>query len=57
MNMLEIKQCPHGRMDGKCTHRCIFQDGKWKDEEIPTIEIEKQDDGKLIVICTDAEED
>ena len=56
MNIMEIKECPHGKHDAKCTKAgCVFQLDKWRGEETPTIEVEEHD-GKFVIVCTDADE-
>lgn len=60
MNMeLKIEKCPEGLVNGKCkTQDCIYQEGKWKGESIPNLEIEAIDakPGTYKITCQDMEE-
>lgn len=57
MEIMEIEKCPHGDHKAKCTKQgCVFQQDKWKGEDIPSVAIEEGDAGKYSIICEDAEE-
>jgi hypothetical protein len=52
---IEIKSCPEGLINGKCkTENCIYQEGKWKGEDVPSLEIEASEKaGEFKIICSD----
>ena len=43
MNMeVEIKNCPQGQVNAKCkTEDCIYQEGKWRGDNVPDLAIEQ----------------
>ncbi|MBK8396117.1 MAG: hypothetical protein IPL26_12885 [Leptospiraceae bacterium] len=58
MNMqIKIENCPEGLVNGKCkTEDCIFQEGKWKGENSPTLTIDHKDKNEYVISCEDMEE-
>lgn len=58
MNMkLKIEKCPEGLVNGKCkTQDCIYQEGKWKGENMPALEIEIDSPEMYKITCNDLEE-
>lgn len=60
MNMeIEIKECPEGSVNGTCkTEDCIFQEGKWKGENAPSLLVtqSEKDKSKYLISCDDLTE-
>ena len=60
MNMeIKIENCPAGAINGKCkTEDCIYQEGKWKGENVPSLAIIQSEREKLkcVIICDDETE-
>jgi len=56
MQIMELDKCPHGANDGKCIKvGCVYQQDKWKGDEIPSISIEEKNK-KFVIVCDDSEE-
>ena len=56
---IKIESCPEGAINGVCkTEDCIFQEGKWKGENAPTLSISQseKEKSKYVVTCDDATE-
>jgi len=54
---MDLEKCPHGDNRGNCLKiGCVFQQDKWKGNEIPCVEIEEAGKGKYKIVCHDAEE-
>lgn len=56
---IEIKECPEGSINGSCkTEDCIFQEGKWKGENVPSLSISQseKDKSKFSIGCDDLTE-
>jgi hypothetical protein len=58
MNMeIKIENCPDGAINGKCkTEDCIYQEGKWKGENIPSLSVEHLEKNKYKIVCDDQTE-
>lgn len=60
MNIMKLKleTCPEGKTDGTCKKTdCAMQDGKWKGEEMPQLEIDfNEESSQYNISCLDYEE-
>lgn len=55
---IQINECPKGRVDSTCkTEECVYQEGKWKGDFVPTFSIsERKENGKYDITCDDETE-
>lgn len=55
---IEINECPKGKVNSTCkTEECIYQEGKWKGDILPTFSIsERKENGKFDITCDDETE-
>ncbi|HMW08758.1 MAG TPA: hypothetical protein PKL30_22755 [Leptospiraceae bacterium] len=56
---IKIDSCPEGALNGTCkTEDCIFQEGKWKGENVPALSINQDEKEKLNwrITCDDMTE-
>lgn len=60
MNIMEfnLEKCPKGKIDSTCKKvDCALQEGKWKGEEMPSLEISfNEKTGQYDIDCQDYEE-
>lgn len=56
---IKITECPDGSINAACkTEDCIYQEGKWKGENAPSLSIgqDEKDKSKWIITCDDQTE-
>lgn len=56
---IKIESCPGGAINGSCkTEDCIYQDGKWRGQNAPSLSIgqDEKDKSKWVITCDDQTE-
>jgi len=54
---VEIKSCPQGQVNAKCkTEDCIYQEGKWRGDNVPDLAVSQKDKNIFVITCNDETE-